>query len=116
HRQLGALIVTSLDIELRALQPLGSLIEIDEFPLAGFAPSATVDWLFDALYLVDPVLTILPAAVQLDTGLAWEGELALTFPGTDLMTIVLARGAVGWTALWCRMIVGPEFEFTVYDV
>src|SRR5262245_14961152 len=54
--------------------------------------------------------------MQLDTGLAWEGEMALTFPGTDLMTIVLARGAVGWTALWCRMIVGPVFEFTVYDL
>jgi hypothetical protein len=106
----------TVDLELKALEPLASIISVDEFPLAGFAPAGTVESLFEAIYLVDPVVTVLPAAIRLDTGLAWEGELSLAIPGTDLLTLLLSPGAPGWTALWCRMVVGAGFELTVHDI
>lgn len=102
-----------MDLEGRAIQALGAYLSVDEFPLASFLPSSTLHPTFDALFLVDPVITTLPGGLQFDTGLAWEGELALQLPTSDLVTVVLSPGGAGFTAVSCRLVTGTDFQLTV---
>ncbi len=103
-------------VEGRSLEPLSDFIIADEFPLASFISPDLLDPVFGGLFLIDPVVDVSSGSVVFETGIAWEGEIGLGIPGSDVVELVLSPGGAGWTALQARMVLGAEFELTLLDL
>jgi len=104
------------DLEGRPLYPLADLFEAADFPLADYLPTATLQQVFAGLYYTEARTAPLSEGYAFDIHLAFEGELALTPPGAESLSLVIGDASGGWTDLELAAVIGPEPSLSIVDV
>lgn len=104
-----------MDITGQMIHPLRDLIADGDFPLADFVDAAAGS-LLDRLHYTDAQSYDEDGQFVIDLTLAFEGELALKPPGTDVIALVLASGGVGWTGVKARFVIGPELSVSLIEL
>jgi hypothetical protein len=96
------------DLEGRAVYPLSDLFQSNDLPLADMVPSHTVSQVFGGLYYTEAQAYSSGDGWAFNLHLAFQGELALTPPGTQAISLVIGDTAGGWTVIETRIVIGPE--------
>lgn len=103
------------DITGRAIYPLRDLVAEANFPFADFLADAAGSVL-DRLYYTEAETVVEDGDLVIDVQLAFEGELALTLPGTSAFALVLASGGIGWSTVRARLTIGPDLSASLIDL
>jgi hypothetical protein len=104
------------DLTGRALFPIGDLIDLADFPLAGYLPVEAVSQVFEKLYFTDATLYRDGDNLVFDLRLIWEGELALSPPGTDAFALVLGSAGEGLTTAHAQIVLGSDYSLALREV
>lgn len=94
----------TIDIEGRALYPLAEQLTADQFPLSGLLPEGALD----GIYFLSAWASMESGALVVSYELVFEGELALTPPGSDVLSLVLGSAGTGWTGVRATVRIGPQ--------
>src|SRR5215212_10254664 len=92
----------------RAIYPLSDLFQVADFPLADLLPTDTLAQVFDGLYYTEARGSLREEGAAFDVHLAFEGELALTPPGTDAVALVIGSAGDDWTVIEAQIEIGTE--------
>lgn len=106
----------ALNLEGRALYPLGDLISTADFPLAEFIPVGAINEVFDRFSYTDATVYQDGPNLVVDAQFVWEGELSLSPPGTDAVALVIGSAGVGLTTAHAQLVLGPDFSLTLKDL
>ncbi|WP_326557645.1 DUF6603 domain-containing protein [Micromonospora sp. NBC_01796] len=94
----------TIDVNGRALHPLGEAIAAADFPLVDLLPAGA----FDGIYYLSAEATVEDKSLVVSFELAFEGELALTPPDSDVIALVLGSAGAGWTGVRATVALGAE--------
>jgi hypothetical protein len=92
------------EVEGRALHPLGEALPAANFPLTSLLPAGA----FDGIYYLSAEAAFDESGLIVAFELAFEGELALTPPGSDVVALVLGSAGVGWTGVRATVALGTS--------
>lgn len=101
------------DFEGLGVYPLGDLFAGDSFPLGELIPQALQAEVFAGLYYTSAEMEPRNDGVAVALTLAFEGELALTPPGTQSLALVFGSPAGDWTLVDCELFIGPQPTFAL---
>ncbi len=104
------------DLEGLAIYPVSDLFQAADFPLADLVPSDALAQVFGKIFYTEARSYAVGGGYAFDVTLAFEGELALTPPGTEAVALVLGETSGGWTLLETVLVIGPEPSFSLVDV
>ena len=104
------------DFEGRAAYPLSDLFQPGAFPLADLIPPDALTQVFGGLYYTEARGYPFGDSYLFDVHLAFEGELALTPPGTQALAVVFGDTTGGWTVLETQIVIGPQGSIALIDV
>ncbi|MEV5763651.1 DUF6603 domain-containing protein [Micromonospora sp. NPDC052213] len=102
----------AISVDGRALYPLGEALAATDFPLVSMLPADA----FDGIYYLSADAAFDDTALVVAFELAFEGELALTPPGTDAIALVLGSAGVGWTGVRATVTIGAEPSILLEEV
>ncbi|MGY8684665.1 hypothetical protein Q2941_43975 [Bradyrhizobium sp. UFLA05-153] len=100
----------------KALYPLADLVQLADFPLVELISPDALQSVFGRFFYSHAVASTIGDNLVLDLAIEIEGEIALSLPGSEVIAIVLAYGSPGWTSQRLRLVVGPEFEFSLRQI
>jgi hypothetical protein len=101
-----------VEVEGRALYPLGDVLAATDFPLVSMLPAGA----FEGIYYLSAEAAFDENALVVMFELAFEGELALTPPGSDAIALVLNSAGVGWTGLRATVTIGAAPSILLEEV
>ena len=104
------------DLEGRGIFPLADLFDLGDFPLADLIPQDALQQIFDGLYYTEANAYREGDGLVFEIRLAFDGELALTPPGTEAVALVIGAAGGGWTALDTKIVIGPSPSLSLVDV
>lgn len=105
----------SYDVEGVSLNPLSDLFAAADFPLAEMIPTDRLQAAFDGLFYTRAMTYRSGGNLIFNLDLAIEGELALTPPGTDAVSLVIG-GTAGWTVIPVEIVIGPDASIGIIDL
>lgn len=99
-----------------AVYPIRELLEGDDLPLAGLLDADALAPLLDSLFYTEAVSWVHGPDLFLAIELAFEGELSLTPPGLEAITIALGTATGGWTRVATEIVIGSDPSMRIVNV
>ncbi len=99
-----------------AVYPLTELLESEDLPFAGLLDADALAPLLGSLYYTEAVSWVHGSDLFLAIELAFPGELALTPPGLEAITVGLGTATGGWTTVPTEVVVGPDPSMRIVNV
>lgn len=106
----------AFDMKGLGVYPIGDLLDIADFPLAEYLPVEQINEVFESLGYTDATIYREGNNLIFDVRLVWEGELALTLPGSDAIALVLGSAGEGLTTAHIQIILGQDFSLSLRGV
>ena len=105
------------ELENRTFYSLEEILVLEQLDLSKIIPANLVsilEELFSSLYFSDEFSLFDGENLIAQGQFAWEGQLALSFPGFDAFTLSFFSGSAGWTFLNGRIVVGPDAAMSIF--
>lgn len=99
-----------------AVYPIRDLLEGEDLPLGGLLDADAVAPLLDRLFYTDALSWVDGPDLFIAIELAFEGELALTPPGLEAISIGIGTATGGWTRVKTEIVIGADPSIRIVNV